>query len=96
MNHCFESHVALDILFQVWSTMQWWCEGVLFTAFGIAGLLGSLVSIGVLATKDMRKGGGGRAIRANCGRHQISAPSNARLENQTFQCSAGQQLLLLV
>ena len=40
---------------EVWSTMQWWCEGVLFTAFGVAGLVANLISIGVLSTKDMRK-----------------------------------------
>eukprot|EP00094_Tigriopus_californicus_P008114 TCALIF_07810-PA protein Name:"Similar to FR FMRFamide receptor (Drosophila melanogaster)" AED:0.47 eAED:0.39 QI:0/0.5/0.4/0.8/1/1/5/0/292 len=40
---------------QVWSEMQWWCEGILFTAFGIVGLIANLFSIGILATQEMRK-----------------------------------------
>ena len=35
--------------------MQFWCEGVLFTGFGVGGLLANILSIGILSTKDMRK-----------------------------------------
>ena len=40
---------------EIWQTTQWWCEGTLFTAVGAAGLLFNLLSIGILATKEMRK-----------------------------------------
>ena len=40
---------------EIWQTTQWLCEGTLFTAVGAAGLLFNLLSIGILATKEMRK-----------------------------------------
>ena len=30
----------------VWQTFQWWCEGVLFTGVGLAGLIANCFSIG--------------------------------------------------
>ena len=41
-------------LLQTFSTVQFWLEGIFFTAFGIVGLVGALVTIAVLATKDLR------------------------------------------
>ena len=35
--------------------MQWWCEGVLFSLFGLGGLVANCLSIGILSTRDMRK-----------------------------------------
>ena len=35
--------------------MQWWCEGILFTGFGVVGLLANFFSIGILSTKSVRK-----------------------------------------
>ena len=31
---------------QVWQTFQWWCEGVLFSGVGLAGLIANCFSIG--------------------------------------------------
>ncbi len=39
----------------VWTGVQWWCEGVLFTGVGVAGLAANIFSVCVLSTKDMRK-----------------------------------------
>ena len=41
---------------RVWSAAQWWCEGILFTGFGVAGLAANVLSVAVLASsKAMRK-----------------------------------------
>ena len=39
----------------VWNQCQWWCEGIFFTGIGLVGLVANFASIGILATKDMRK-----------------------------------------
>ena len=33
---------------------RFWLEGIFFMGFGVVGLVGSLVTIAVLATKDLR------------------------------------------
>ena len=52
------SHLSLTLpshfTLQTFSAVQFWLEGIFFTAFGIVGLVGALVTIGVLATKDLR------------------------------------------
>ena len=35
-----------DNYIQVWQTFQWWCEGVLFSGVGLAGLIANCFSIG--------------------------------------------------
>ena len=44
-----------DAYMNVWNRYQWWCEGIFFTGIGLVGLLANFASIGILATKDMRK-----------------------------------------
>ena len=34
-----------------WMKCQYWCEGVLFSIVGAIGLLGNIISIGVLITR---------------------------------------------
>ena len=45
---------SLSITLQTFNTVQFWLEGIFFTAFGIVGLVGALVTIAVLATRDLR------------------------------------------
>lgn len=35
----------------VWWQYQYWCEGILFTAVGIFGVIGNITSISILATR---------------------------------------------
>ena len=48
------SSFSLSITLQTFNTVQFWLEGIFFTAFGIVGLVGALVTIAVLATRDLR------------------------------------------
>ena len=50
LQHAF----SLSITLQTFNTVQFWLEGIFFTAFGIVGLVGALVTIAVLATRDLR------------------------------------------
>lgn len=51
---------------RIWQNFQWWCEGVLFTGVGLAGLLANCFSIGILATKEMRKHSFNQLLIALC------------------------------
>jgi hypothetical protein len=55
-----------DEYMRVWYNFQWWCEGVLFTGVGLAGLLANCFSIGILATKEMRKHSFNQLLIALC------------------------------
>ena len=50
----FSTGNSLSITLQTFNTVQFWLEGIFFTAFGIVGLVGALVTIAVLATRDLR------------------------------------------
>ena len=47
-------------------SFQYWCEGVLFTGVGLAGLIANCFSIGILCTKDMRKHSFNQLLIALC------------------------------
>jgi len=36
---------------RIWSNFEFWCEGILFGIVGGFGLVGNLLSIGILSTK---------------------------------------------
>jgi hypothetical protein len=46
---------CLDKNLQVWKNFEFWCEGVLFSSFGLFGLVSNLASIVTFLSADMRK-----------------------------------------
>ena len=53
---CFGNQTGLVKILIIFKFMlQWWCEGALFSGVGVIGLVVNVLSVGILATKELRK-----------------------------------------